>query len=48
LIIPEDKGRLVISSILAHFENHYGSKGLMEISVGYKSLFTPTVNVIAG
>jgi hypothetical protein len=48
LIVPEDKGRLLISSILAHFENHYGSKGFMEIAIGFKTLFTPTVNVIAG
>lgn len=41
-------GYLIISSILAHFDNHYGSKGFMEISLGYKNLFTPTVKVIAG
>ena len=34
--------------MLAHFDSHYGSKGITEIILGYKQLFTPTVKVIAG
>lgn len=48
LIVPEEKGVAVISSILAHLSNYQGTQGFIEISLGYKNVFTPTVKVIAG
>jgi len=48
LVIPEDKGVIIISSVLAHMTPVNGSKGYAEISLGYKQLFTPQADVIAG
>jgi hypothetical protein len=48
MVVPPEKGAIYISSLLAHFDSHYGSKGITEILLGYKQLYTPTVKVIAG
>ena len=48
LVIPEEKGIAVISSILAHLNQQKGSTGYIEITMGYKEIATPTVDFIAG
>ena len=48
MVIPEEKGIAVISSILAHVNHQSGSSGYIEISQNNKQIFTPTVKVIAG
>jgi hypothetical protein len=47
-MIPDNKGYIAISSVLAHLDNHYGSKGFIEIARGKRQIFTPTIKVIAG
>jgi hypothetical protein len=48
MVIPEEKGIAVISSILAHFSNQKGSTGYIEISLGHKEVNTPTIKFVAG
>ena len=47
-VIPYEKGIAVISSILAHLNHQKGTNGYIEISMGYKEIYTPTVNFVAG
>lgn len=48
LVLPDSKGNIVISSILAHLDSYFGTKGYMDISANLKQLYTSSVNVIAG
>ncbi len=48
MIVPENKGVVTVSSLLAHFDSHHGYQGFIEIKVGSHSVFTPEVDVVAG
>jgi len=48
LILSEERGLAVISSILAHMNHQKGSTGYIEITLGNKEIYTPTVNFVAG
>ena len=48
MIVPSDRGSLVIETMLAHFQHHQGEQGFIDVMLGYKQVVTPTLPFIAG